>query len=112
MKHLAIILVLALPLFAQTSPTPAAPVDKPLTQLPYTPSLDVPSMDKKADPCGDLYQYSCGGWIANNPIPADQAAWSVYGKVTDENQRYLWGVLEELGPQAKNRSAVQQKLGD
>src|SRR5260221_6362313 len=68
--------------------TPAgtpAPQDKPLTVLPYTPSLDVSAMDKTADPCNDFYQYTCGGWMAHNPIPADQASWSVYGKVSDEN---------------------------
>ena len=52
-------------------------------------------MDKTADPCTDFYQYSCGGWMKNNPIPADQAAWSVYGKLAEENERFLWGILEE-----------------
>ncbi len=37
--------------------------------LAYTPSLDVTAMDRSADPCVDFYQYSCGGWQKNNPIP-------------------------------------------
>jgi len=39
--------------------------------LPYSPSLDVTSMDKTVDPCVDLYRYSCGGWQKKNPIPPD-----------------------------------------
>src|SRR5437588_1228339 len=100
----ALILLLAAPLlFAQTTP---------LAQLPYTPSLDVPSMDKTADPCADFYQYSCGGWMAHNPIPPDQASWSVYGKLTNENARFLWGILDEASKPDPHRTVVQQKIGD
>ncbi|HKC72372.1 MAG TPA: hypothetical protein VKB60_12145, partial [Terriglobales bacterium] len=37
--------------------------NRPLTALPYSPSLDPTSMDRSVDPCVDLYTYSCGGWM-------------------------------------------------
>jgi len=92
--------------------TLAAQTQQPFTKLPYTPSLDLPSMDRGADPCTDFYQFSCGGWILNNPIPPDQSAWSVYGKTTEENYQYLWGVLEEVAKPSPDRTPVQQKIGD
>ena len=106
----------------QATPSPshrATAVDEtPLTALPYEPSLDVKSMDKTADACTDFYQYSCGGWMKANPIPADESSWSVYGKLYNDNQRYLWGILNELArartapSAAKTLNANQQKLGD
>jgi endothelin-converting enzyme/putative endopeptidase len=82
-----------------------------LQAIPYSPSLDVTSLDKSVDPCVDFYKFSCGGWQKNNPIPADQATWSVYGKLAQENQQFLWGILEQ-DAKATNRTPVQQKVGD
>jgi endothelin-converting enzyme/putative endopeptidase len=84
---------------------------QPLQAIPYSPSLDLTSLDRSVDPCVDFYKFSCGGWQKNNPIPADQATWSVYGKLAQENQQFLWGILEQ-DAKATNRTPVQQKIGD
>src|SRR5580658_7150661 len=87
------------------------PAPQPLQAMPYSPSLDVTSIDRSVDPCVDFYKFSCGGWEKNNPIPADQAGWSVYAKLANENQQFLWGILED-DAKAQNRTPVQQKVGD
>ena len=80
--------------------------------LPYSPSLDLTSMDKSVDPCVDLYHYSCGGWQKKNPIPPDQTSWSVYGKLHEDNLNFLRGMLEQAAQPNPQRSAVTQKTGD
>jgi endothelin-converting enzyme/putative endopeptidase len=92
--------------------TPALFAQQPLTSLPYTPSLDLHAMDGSAQPCENFYQYACGTWIKDNPIPADQARWDVYAKVTYENELFLWGLLLQAGQGGAARTANQQKIGD
>jgi putative endopeptidase len=90
----------------------ATAADQPLRKLPYTPSLDLNAMDPTADACVNFYQYACGGWMKHNPTPPDQASWSVYGKLSDENERFLWGILQQASDPNQNRSASEQKIGD
>ena len=86
--------------------------ERPYQELPYTPSLDVSAMNRSVDPCEDLYAYACGGWQQHNPIPADQSSWSVYGKLYVDNQRFLWGILEDAARSDPKRTPIQQKIGD
>lgn len=85
---------------------------QPLNSLPYTPSLDLRAMDRSVQPCENFYLYSCGTWIKDNPIPADQPRWDVYSKLTYENELFLWGLLEQGGKGGAGRTANQQKIGD
>jgi putative endopeptidase len=107
MKYAA---ALATALFA--SSLHAQSPDAAITSLPYTPGLDVKAMDSTVDPCVDFYHYACGGWIRDNPIPADQSSWDVSRKMGQDNLRYLWGILDELGRQRAGRTPAQQKIGD
>jgi putative endopeptidase len=110
LSKLVPLLALALASAALSAQQPT-PVQQPLQAMPYLPSLDVNNLDRSVDPCTDFYKFSCGGWEKHNPIPADQAGWDVYSKLANDNQQFLWGILQEDAG-ASNRTPVQQKVGD
>ena len=96
----------------QSGQGPSSSVTSSESGLMYSPSLDLTSMDKTADPCADFFQYSCGGWQKRNPIPPDQVSWSVYGKLYQDNLKLLRSIAEEAAVQKASRDAITQKVGD
>jgi putative endopeptidase len=71
--------------------------------------LDLNAMNRAVDPCADFYQFACGGWIARNPIPADQPRWGRFNELQERNNEVLRGVLEAA---VRSSDAAMQKIGD
>ena len=102
---------LLLPLFALMA-IAQAPV--PRTSSNTTPSIGFTpaNMDRTANPCIDFYQYSCGSWLAKNPIPPDQSHWGVADQLEERNRTILRGILDKASANDPKRSPDDQKIGD
>ena len=107
MRHIPVILLffaLGTALGQQTQP--------PVPASESAPKFDLDNLDRSVDPCVDFYKFACGGWMAKNPIPADQTRWGQFNELIEHNMAVLRGILEkDAAPNAK-RTAVQQKIGD
>ena len=86
----------------------------PATNSAHTPSqgsgLALTDMDLAVDPAQDFYRFVNGGWLDNNPVPADEASWGVFHEVDKRNEVVLKEILEASAKQPK--SELHRKLGD
>ena len=95
---------------AEAASSPGA--DSTLGQVARPKSFDLDAMDKTIDPCVDFFEYACGTWRRNNPIPADQSRWGRFNQLAEYNRQLLRNILEKAADEHGKRDAVTRMIGD
>ncbi len=75
-------------------------------------AFDPNLMDTTVDPCVNFFQYSCGGYLKQTPIPADESSYGQFDELNDQNELVLKAILEKAAAGGAGRTANEQKIGD
>ncbi len=79
---------------------------------PPEPGFDIAALDTSVDACDDFYQYACGTWLKENPVPDDEPRWGRFNELRDRNLFLLRDILDEVSAPDDSRDAIQTLVGD
>ena len=61
-----------------------------------TTGINPSNLDTTAVPQNDFYQYACGGWMVNNPLPDEYSRFGSFDKLALTNVERVNGLIEEI----------------
>jgi len=93
--------------FTSSASTPAKPKPKKSQS-----GIVMTNLDNSVKPSADFYQYACGGWMKNNPLPSEFARYGSFDVLAENNQKQLKELVTKLAGQKHNPGTLEQKVGD
>ena len=76
------------------------------------PALDLSNLDPSASPKVDFYQYSTGGWQANNPLKPEFSRFGSFDAIAERTRENLNALFESMTTMETTPGTVEQKIAD
>jgi len=93
--------LIALALFMMTS------CSKPLSEGIRTENLDTTAVAQN-----DFYQYACGGWMKNHPLPGEYSRFGSFDELGLRNLEQVNGLITDIAATEHKHGTVEQKIAD
>ena len=74
--------------------------------------IDPANLDKSVSPKEDFYDYSCGGWMKQYPLPAAYSRYGSFDKLAEDNDKRINSILDELRSKTFAKGTTEWKLSE
>lgn len=69
------------------------------------------NLDRSVKPGTDFYQFACGGWIKNHPMPADRSRYGTFDVLQENCTKQVQGLIQDLAKKKQTQGSIGQKIG-
>ena len=74
--------------------------------------IELANLDRSVNPAEDFYEFACGGWMKNNPLPAANSRYGSFDKLAEDNDKRINSILTDLKNNTYESGTTERKLSD
>lgn len=74
--------------------------------------IDLENLNQSVKPADDFYEFACGGWMKNNPLPAAYSRYGSFDQLGENNDKRINSILNDLKSKTYAAGTTEKKLSD